>query len=384
MTQDCTNADLAVLQSVSEWRGAMLLQELDDSLLRQLTCSMGIDFATAVLYQAIRQSPDHGPQADRLDELLLGSESDCGRLVREFHGNPVRTEAGTSRLIGPPGAVNATLAVVPGAFYREHSETGADGKRLCQVASSLGYRTHVISTRSVGSPSVNGPIICAWLRENPGEAIILCSLSKGGADVKMALAQPDAPQAFRNVVAWLNVGGTTAGSPMASWVLERPWLALLYRTLFWCRGQDPQFVFDLDRRAGSLLDFTIAVPAHIRIVHVLGFPLTHHIRRRRARRWHRRLACYGPNDGATILADSCRLPGWIFPVWGADHYFDTRHSPERLLAALLRYLAEEPNFSHDTNQPQGASPRVEAGTRILPGASALRLIYRQQREGCEP
>jgi hypothetical protein len=71
----------------------------------------------------------------------------------------------------------------------------------------------------------------------------------------------------------------------------------------------------------------------------LGFPLARHIRRRQTRRWHRRLACHGPNDGATILADACDLPGLIFPVWGADHYLDAVYSPEQLLSALLRYLA---------------------------------------------
>jgi hypothetical protein len=319
MTRDCTNADRQWLQRVSDWHGPNQLQDLDDELLIQLTRSQGIDFATAVLYRAICQSTEHGPLIRRLEELLRDAPGFQEKL-------------------------DATFVIAPGAFYREHPETGADGQRLCRVAESLGCRTQVIATHSVGSSTVNGQIIRDWLRDGPDEPIVLCSLSKGGADVKMALAQPDARHAFRNVVAWLNVGGTTDGSPIARWVLEHPLLALLYRALFWWRGQDPRFLSDLDRRAGSLLDFAITAPPQLKVIHVLGFPLTHHIRRQRTRRWHRRLACYGPNDGATILADSCRLPGLIFPVWGADHYFDTGPGTENVLAALLIYLAEKRNL----------------------------------------
>jgi hypothetical protein len=243
------------------------------------------------------------------------------------------------------GSLDVVLVIAPGAFYREHPKTGADGKSLCQVAETLGCRTHVIPTQSVGSAAVNGQIICDWLERRGERNIILCSLSKGGADVKMALAKTEAAAAaFRNVVAWINVGGITAGSPMATWILGRPLLAQIYRALFSWRGQDFGFVRELVRRNGSAFDFEINVPPHIKAIHVLGFPLSHHFRRRPSRRWHRRLARWGPNDGATILADSCNMPGFILPIWGADHYLNTNHTPEKLLAAILRYLGDELNL----------------------------------------
>jgi hypothetical protein len=199
----------------------------------------------------------------------------------------------------------------------------------------------LIPTESVGLARVNGRLICDWLLACSEERIVLCSLSKGGADMKMALSEPDAADAFRNVVAWLNVGGTLRGSPMAAWLLRRPWFAAIYRWLFWLRGQDFRFVRELDRVPECQLHRDVAPPEHICMIHVVAFPLRRHIRDARTRRWHRRLSSFGPNDGAMVLADACSLPGLILPVWGADHYFDSQWDQESIVAALLQYVEAE-------------------------------------------
>lgn len=315
MKPPITNAERELLRQVADWP-ELRLETLDNETLSQVGRERGIDFATALLYRAICRSPDQGPFLQRIEELI---------------------DAPTA----PSSSIDAAFVIAPGAFYREHPQTGADGKRPCQVAASLGCRTHVLPTESVASAAVNGRIICDWLFDTQEHDIILCSLSKGGADVKMALAEPRGPHAFRNVVAWINVGGITSGSPMATWLLDRPWLARLYRALFWLRGQDFQFVRELQRGRDSRLDFTVTMPPRLKVIHVLGFPLAQHVRRRPTRRWHRRLSCYGPNDGATILADSLELPGLILPVWGEDHYLDSCAQPEILLSALLKYVAED-------------------------------------------
>jgi hypothetical protein len=43
------------------------------------------------------------------------------------------------------------------------------------------------------------------------------------------------------------------------------------------------------------------------------------------------------------LADVCCLPGLIFPVWGADHYFDAGWNQASIIAALLQYVDAELN-----------------------------------------
>jgi hypothetical protein len=282
-----------------------------------------------LLYQRIVSSSRHGPFIKRIGELLQNSSS-------------------RRRLS------NVTLAVAPGAFYREHPQTGADGRRIRDVAESLGCRSDMIPARSLGSAELNGRIICDWLLKRLDENIIVCSLSKGGADVKIALATAEAREAFHNVVAWLNVGGTVFGSPTATWLLDRPWLAIVYRSLFAWRGQDFRFIQELARSPGGPLDRPVAAPAHLRIIHVAGFPLRCHIRERRSRRWHRRLSRYGPNDGATLLADCCAPPGLIFPVWGADHYLNARWNADALVTALLQYLGEDLNLLASVPEPARA------------------------------
>jgi hypothetical protein len=308
-------ADRDLLERVEEWAGPANLAALDERFLCELAASEGVDFATALLYHRIVTSPHHGRFIRHVERMQLSTQQD----------------------------VDVTLAIAPGAFYREHPQTGADGRRVRAAAAALGCRAHFIPTQSVGSAAANGRIICDWLLACAEERIVICSLSKGGADVKMALAEPGAAEAFRNVVAWLNVGGIMRGSPIAAWLLRRPWIALAYRLLFWLRGQDFRIIVDLDRGAGCPLDCDVVPPAHVCVIHVVGFPLRRDIRSARTRRWHRRLASFGPNDGATLLADACCAGGLIFPVWGADHYFDARWNQESIVAALLRYVDADLN-----------------------------------------
>jgi hypothetical protein len=313
--------DIGLVQRVADWAARTQPEAFNERFLSELAVAEGIDFATALLYHQIVTSPLHGPFVRRIETMRRAARQNL-RLA---------------------------VAVVPGAFYREHPQTGADGKRLREAAAALGCATYLIPTQSVGRAEVNARMICDWLLACSEERIVLCSLSKGGADVKMALAEPDAADAFRNVVAWLNVGGTLRGSPMTTWLLRRPWFAAVYRWLFWLRGQDFRFVRELDRGAGCRLHRDAVPPSHIRTIHVVAFPLRRHIRDARTRRWHQRLSSFGPNDGAMVLTDACSLPGVILPVWGADHYFDSRWTPESIVAALLQYVDAE------LNQPMPAA-----------------------------
>ena len=236
-----------LLARAAEWRNNSQQVDLNAESLRQLTESKGIDFATALLFDQIVSSSTHGPFIRQMEQLKQQNSKDTPKL-------------------------NATVAVVPGAFYREHPETGADGQVMRDEAARHGCQAELIPTKSIGTPAENGRIICDWLANQCDSKIILASLSKGGADVKMALKEPDAPKAFQNVVAWLNVGGVLDGSPMAEWLLSRKLLTQLYRTIFWLRGQDFHFVRELDRRPGCSLDFKLQVPELMRIIHVVGFP----------------------------------------------------------------------------------------------------------------
>ena len=232
----------------------------------------------------------------------------------------------------PPGAI---LAIVPGAGYREYPQTGADGRRLVEDARRHGWPVETVPVPSFGSPATNGGVVCDWLRDRPEETIVLVSLSKGSADLRAAFARPDAAEAFRKVAVWVSLSGIVYGSALAGWFLERPFWRSVARLICWRHGYPFSTLEALDRRAAGPHHGELEPPPGPCVVHVVGLPLAGHLRSRRARRARRRLSALGPGDGGGILlGDLCRLPGLIYPVWGADHYLD----PDWDLRPLIRRI----------------------------------------------
>jgi hypothetical protein len=302
---------------------------------RGLAAREGIDFATAVLYDRVRRSQVHGDFIRRLESPEM-----------------------------PAGQLDATVVIVPGAFYKEFPHTGADGRLLREEAAQFGCRSELIPLPSFGPLAESASLITAWLDARPDEPVILVSLSKGGADVKTALAQPGGPRAFRNVVAWINLCGLLEGTPLAGWVLGNRLRSCWFRLLFWFRGYPFAAIRDLVRAPGGPLDFDLVVPPHVRLISVVGFPLRCHLTNRLARRCHRRVAPLGPNDGAGIvLADVFRWPGLVYPVWGADHYMRPAGADVRLIARrILGWLAATRSAA------QGSAPETpRAPLRCAPG-----------------
>lgn len=286
--------------------------------LREIAARDGIDAATSLLYRNVLDSPHHGPFIRRVQEI----------------GGQAQPAAWAS---------NASLVIVPGAFYRENPRSGADGRLLREQAERLGCPVEILPIASTGSIRENGRMICDWLAERSERsegAVLLASLSKGGADVKAALAVPGAEHAFKNVAAWISLCGILDGTPMADWLLSRAPGALLIRLVNRLRGQNRDFLHDLRYGAGRPLDFALPLPPHVRLISIVGFPLREHLERAIARRCHRRLTALGPNDGALVLADVCALPGLVYPLWGADHYLQPKTDVRELVAAILQYLDE--------------------------------------------
>jgi hypothetical protein len=305
--------DRRLLDAAATWLRDANAADLRGDWPRTLAAERGLDFATAALFAHVRSRETNF----------------CEHAALPGRCDPSEADAALAGL---------TVAVAPGAFYREHPWTEADGAAIRAAATALGCQTALIPTASLGTLAANAASICGWLRERADERIVLVSLSKGGADVKAALAHPQADAAFRSVIGWINVGGTTDGSPMVAWLLARWWATLIYRFLFWKRGRDFQFIRDMERRDGGPLDFDPCLPSHLRAIHIVGFPLQRHLHGKRAAAWHRRLAPWGPNDGAAILADACGLPGFVLPVWGADHFSKHPLDLPALVAGALRAI----------------------------------------------
>jgi hypothetical protein len=300
--------DAQLLEAARRWHGAPDIDSLSSVVLERLTAERGIDFATAVLY-------------DRLCR-----RTDVAELLSQYSQH--RSWSGATIPAG-------RLAIVPGALYREHPQTGADGSAILREADRIGWRCELVPLASAASPRENGIQLCHWLRRQSRDPLVLVSLSKGGADVKSALAQPDAEETFDRVCGWISFGGILDGAPMVEWACSKTFARSWYRFVCWLGGYDFDAFQALRRNDSAPLSFPLRTLPHIQTIHVVGVPLRRHLSSGRARRWHRRMACWGPNDSVTLLADVIRWPGRVLPVWGTDHYWQDRWNARRLVPFLL-------------------------------------------------
>lgn len=310
-----SETETALLQRAAECLDHATLESLTVETLRQVTKREGVDFATALLFDRFQKNPRHG------------------KFIRQI--NSLRRDAAAAR-----AAIHAKVVIVPGALYRERPDMGGDGRLVREVAASRGYETDLIPLESFGSVAGNARLIRHWLGQHCEERIILVSLSKGGADLKMALTAPDAPQLYRNVVAWINVCGPLNGTRMANWILASHWRTLFVRAK--CRWQRRSFqlITDLVHASDGLLHSPPCLPSPMKMLSLVGFPLRRHMTTPFSRFCHRTLTPSGPNDGTTSLADLTAWPGMIFPAWGMDHYFRPESEGKKLVAAVLEYLAQ--------------------------------------------
>jgi hypothetical protein len=300
-----------LLDRVTQSNGSTNLDSLTPERLRALTASEGCDFATALLHRRIVESDRHAPFLRGLNKAPSG---DRARSMR--------------------------VAIVPGAFFRENPRTGADGRLPAEVAKQLGFEVLVAPISSTGWLAENARILAEWISNLGGDPIILVSVSKGGSDVKAALARPDATGVFQHVIGWINLCGILDGTPMADWLLSASLLARVNRFIYRIRGRSLEFLTDLQRFPECALDFPLTLPPRARAVHVVGFPLRRHLRNGLGRRCHARLEPFGPNDGSILLSDAPGWPGQLCPVWGADHYMRPREDVRPLLAAILNSFSQ--------------------------------------------
>jgi len=309
------DSERELLERAAAWPNHRALDRLSDETLERITRDEGVDFATALLFERFQKSSGQARFMERINTLRRLPSADSSKI-------------------------EAKLVIVPGALYLERPDLGGNGRIVREVAATLGLESDLIPLTSFGSVEHNAKLIRNWLEEHLHERIILVSVSKGGADLKLALSAGDAPRLFRNVVAWVNICGPLNGSRMANWILRSRSRTLFFRWKFQLQKRDFQFITDLRHGADAPLASSVYLPASMEMLSLIGFPMRKHMTTRFSRFCHRTLAANGPNDGTTSLADLQALPGKIYPVWGMDHYFRPESEARSLVSATLRYLAE--------------------------------------------
>jgi hypothetical protein len=210
------------------------------------------------------------------------------------------------------------IVLVPGILYVDHPETGADGAVLREIAERLAIPFDTIPLNGTEGLQASAHTIVEWLLALPGESrVLLFSLSKGTAEVRNALAGNPGHPAFRCVRAWVSVSGLPFGTPSLELVLCRPVARAIFGAWFWFKGWNMATVRELLLHRPNA---TFELPTHIKFVQVAAFPLQADLRDRRSKRFRRRLAAFGPNDGFAVLSELAALPGCLYALPKADHY----------------------------------------------------------------
>lgn len=301
--------DSELLTQAAAARECPTLADCSRFAIQKLAQREGTEFATALLFDRVLR---HTPNRDFFERMQCPPEVHTGELP----------------LIG----------LAPGAFYREHNNTGADGAEVTKILESIGCRVERLPVASFGSLASNAKTISDWLAQHHNERVALFSLSKGSADVKAALALDGADERFKNVKTWVSVSGLPQGTPLVGWLRRQILRRLGVRLLLWSRGQRYSVVEELRDEPDGPLTSWPTLPPHLRICHVLSFPLRRHLAHAWAPRAYNRIKPLGPNDGGGfLLADVAALPGVVIPVWGADHYLQ----PAWDVASLLRAVFTE-------------------------------------------
>lgn len=306
-TPDILNEDAELLARAKAWNESLRFTDLFAERLNGIACTEGTELATALLYVRALCVPDNAAFYQRV-----------------LAANPSAMERPD------------VIGIVPGAFHGQHKHTGADGLKIAGTISGLGERIEIVPVRSFGRLEENARIIVNWLDKQRGQRIALASLSKGGADVKRALALPQAAVAFAGVTAWVSFSGIVQGTPLIAWLRARPFRSSAFGLLLRLQGHRAAVLDELRRADDAPLATWPALPEHLSVVHVNGCPLRRHLRHRWAPRGYERLAPLGPNDGGGILlGDLTQLPGVICPIWGADHYLQPSWDATPLLRAIV-------------------------------------------------
>lgn len=133
-----------------------------------------------------------------------------------------------------------------------------------------------------------------------------------------------------------NVCGPLNGTVAANWILDSRWRSALLKLQYHFQRRDFAFITELRRADDAVVS---RVPG-MQLISLVGFPLQKHRTTGLSRFCHRIIARLGPNDGTVALADAIRWPGVIYPVWGADHYFQPPERAMALIKSILFFLGE--------------------------------------------
>ncbi len=259
--------------------------------LTELTQSQGVDMATMAFYEAVRAAEHNRDFVDAVDQQPVGQSTDK----------------------------RITLLILPALFYQEHPEVGGDGAQVASVARACGIDAHVVPTVSRGGIDDDIPIICKALQDVKEGEIWLMTLSKGATAWRCLLQQHRDEIPLDRITTWFNVGGLPKGCQFVDLMVRSRIRRARTRAFCGVIRMDYKSFCEFGT-ANARLQETQHMPDHLRVINVVGAPLTSHVEKSMQTRFLM-LKHLGPNDGMVLLPDALWLPGDVYPVLGADHFF---------------------------------------------------------------
>ena len=284
------------------------------------------------------------PTADELASLADAHDINLATMafylaVRAADGNREFVEAVDRQSVGQTTDKKITLLILPALFYREHPEVGGDGAQILSVANACGIDARLVPTMSRGGIDDDLPVVIRALQEVTDGEIWVLTMSKGAAEWRCLLAEHSDEIPLDRVTTWFNAGGLPNGCHLVD-VMTSTRLRRAKARAF-CK------VIRMDYRSfcefgttGPRLRQPLEMPDHLRVVNVVGTPLTSHVEKSMQTRFLM-LRKHGPNDGMVLLPEALWLPGFVYPVLGADHFFRGAQISS-LLYRLFAYAFQEP------------------------------------------
>jgi hypothetical protein len=280
------------------------------SELGELTRSQDVNMATMAFHQAVRVAEGNKDFVDAVDQQPIGQSTD--RRI--------------------------TLLILPALFYEEHPEVGGDGAHVASVAGACGIDAHVVPTVSRGGIDDDLPIVRKALQDVKDGEIWLMTLSKGATAWRCLLQENRDDLPLERITTWFNVGGLPIGCQFVDLMVESR--VRRVKTRAFCKVIRMRYKsFCEFGTANPRLHETVQMPDHLRVINIVGAPLTSHVEKSMQTRFLM-LKHLGPNDGMVLLPDALWLPGEVYPVLGADHFFRGSQISSLLYRLFAHVIAE--------------------------------------------
>jgi hypothetical protein len=324
----------------------LVFEDIDQNRLVELTVAHGIDMATAILFDRIRRSERHS------------------RFISDFEAVPVDLQ-NLPKMSG-------RLVLVPAGFYRHFPNFGGGGEVILEVARKHGLSPELAPTNSTGLMRDNAELLRELFRKADDKSIILFTLSRGAAEVRLALTEE--PALVKKIKRWVMICSTLYGSRQADHMLGlNPWKKwFLYRALR-PYGFTPEIVSEFRTGPEGILPqpWKMVFPEGL-LTCLVPCCLRSHLNSSGQRRRFDQMSKFGPNDGVLTFFDGLHPSANVFPVWGADHYMRVPGTPF-LFYKLFGYFAGlERKESADINLSRLESSGAGGGSVVNVGPFHMR------------